>query len=163
MPLSNQSPDELPDELNDAELRFERSLRTLRPAPARLDVAAALAAATNRRAARRRTHLRQTSAAAAVFVAVGVWWTSSHRSDPNGIATQDPRANPTVATPASMASDAAPPTVKAYRQAFAHSPAQLEELLDLQTATHTVQQTSPTPVDVLSLRHAEFLSSTGAM
>jgi hypothetical protein len=159
--------DQLPDELNDAELRFEQSLRTLRPAAARLDVAAALAAAVNRRNARRRTQLLQAAAAAAAVIAVGAWWTSARGPDPNALATQ-PRTKPAMSSPvpaplvpASRANQ--PPILMAYRQAFAHSPAQLDELLDRQTTTPTASQTSPTPVDVLSLRHVEFLSSAGAM
>lgn len=156
-------PNQLPDELNDAELRFEQSLRTLRPALARLDVAAALAAAASRRAARRRTHFWQTSVAAAVFVVVGAWWMSSHRPNPGDFATHDRPENPTVISPVSLPPVVEPPTLMSYRRALAHSPAQLDELLDNQTATHIVPQTSPTPVDVFSLRHAEFPSSTGAM
>jgi hypothetical protein len=163
--------DQLPDELNDAELRFEQSLQTLRPVPVRLDVAAALAAAVNRRNARPRTQLRHAAVAAAVLVAFGAWWTSARGPNPNALATQ-PRTKPAMASPvpappvpgsavpASRANQ--PPTLMAYRQALAHSPAQLDELLDRQSAT-TALQTSPTPVDVFSLRHAEFLSSTGAM
>lgn len=155
--------DKLPDELSDVELRFEQSLRTLRPAAARLDVAAALAAAPNRRSTRRRTQLRQAAAAAAVLVAVGVWWTLARGPNRNDLATHDPRTKPAPVSPVPTPPAHQPPTVMAYRQAFAHSPAQLDELLDRQITTRAASQTSPTPVDVLSLRHAEFLFSTGVL
>jgi hypothetical protein len=163
------------DPLTSAERDLEAALRSLRPAPAQVDVAAAADAASHRapsqRLPRRRLRLWHIAAAAAVVVVAGAWlkfsdpqhwphFIHSHlkQVEKTLIAIRDPRASEARTAPV------APPTLMSYRQALTQSPAELDALLARQSATGAAPQRSRAPAaDVLTLWNANLNSQTGEM
>ena len=126
---------------------LETALRSLRPAPARIDpVAAALEA--QRRTAPMRRRVWQVAAAAALIAAIGgAWLTLARRGEVENLA-------------AAIDSPVPPATMLAYRQALFRSPADLGKLLDLQA---TSQRDQLMPVGAVTVWSASLRSLPGEM
>jgi hypothetical protein len=143
------------DSLTPAEQELELALRSLRPAPARIDLTAALAAGP--RTAARRKQLWTMAVAATALVAAGSAWLAL-RWDPSPTNLAAPKDN-VVAVPWQNE----PPTLLVYRQALAQSPEALNELLDRQAIAGHAFNREVTPVSMASLWNAELYSQVGEM
>jgi hypothetical protein len=149
-----------PDELNDAERRFEHALKSVRPAPARIDATAAMREAA-RRSTRRQIRRWKTAAAAALVIAAGTWTLLArnvpppHRIDRGAPSAQTIAASGSAPTP--------PPTLLAYRRALAQSPAELDALLDRQVGAGRSSDNQFMPAGVMTLWNANLHSPLGTM
>jgi hypothetical protein len=151
------------DRLTPAERELEAALRSLRPAPARINpVAAALAA--GRRTAPRRVHYWQVAAAAAVVIVAvgGAWLALGRRGEaPDQVVRQDSAVQPELAVAVDLPTE--PPTLAIYRQALAQSPAALDALLDRQAIAGGSRSIEFTPVATFTLWNADLHSPLGEM
>ena len=149
------------DQLSEAERELETALRSLRPTPKRIDPEAA-AIAAGRRTAQERSRFWQGAAAAAVIAAVGgAWLTFGLRGESSGgIERQSPKIKADLVAPSEWS--AVSSTMFVYRRALARSPAELEDLLDLQ-ATSESARNQLTPVGMLTVWNANLRSLPGEM
>jgi hypothetical protein len=143
-------------DLNCAERELEAALRTLRPAAARIDLAAAALEAESRTTAKRFPAWRL--AAAAALIAIGAWLAFGRGKLPqDGIAHDEPIGKPNHIV--SPVSSVAPSTLLAYRRALAKSPAALEAMLDRETSAARPQRLES--VGVRTLWSADLPRSLG--
>lgn len=148
------------DPLTPAERELETALRSLRPAPARIDLTAARAAhlaTANGRAADRRKLFWPMAAAAAALVAAGSAWLTL-RWDPSPTKFNPPKGNFIA-----VQLQRQPPTLLVYRQALAQSPDVLNELLDRQAIAGNVSNRGVAPVGVVTVWSADLYSQLGEM
>lgn len=123
------------DQITDAERDLEAALRSLHPAPARLDVAAAGRVAAARHAAWRGRRTRRVALAAgiAAVVAAGAalnW----HGRQLVRVHQRFYQWQQQLVALGEAPPRAAPPTLLAYRRALAQSPAELDAMLARQAA-----------------------------
>jgi hypothetical protein len=132
--------------LNDDERELEAALRSLPPAPARLNVTAAKQAAAN--VARRRQRRRwQLAAAAALVAGLPAWAVWPARQPAPEI---EPRV--AVAAPSTAVQlPPTPPTIANYRLALMRSSAEFESMLARQAITRPAGAPQPALVNSLSL------------
>jgi hypothetical protein len=153
--------------LTSVERELEAALRTLRPAPARINpVAAALAAGrrtvNRQKAAAPWRRWQLAAAAAAVVVAAGAWLTlGPRRQAPDDVVPQAPLVAPNRALATNA--PAKPQTLIVYRQALARSPSELNELLDRHATIAREPHNEFTPVNALMLWKTELNSPLGEM
>jgi hypothetical protein len=150
------------DELTPAERELEMALRSLRPTAARINPVAAALAAGRRTAPDRLRFWPMAAAAAAVVIGGGAWLTLALRAP-----MQDRVERHAIVIEPNLAADdqspLEPPTLIAYRQALARSPAELDALLDRQATTGVTPNNQFTPVGVLMLWNAAPNASRGEM
>jgi len=119
------------ERLTPAERKLESALRSLRPEPAQIDVAA-VALAARGRSKRTRKRLWQTAAAAVVMAIAGgtLLFQAPPKQAQNGVGRQTAEIETglVIATKPSVPAQ----TWAVYRQELAKSPAELEALLDRQ-------------------------------
>ena len=155
------------DNLTPAERELESALRSLRPTPARINpVAAALAAgrctADRRAAPVLWRHWQVAAVAATVAAAATAWLTLAPRTDaPDNVVQHAPVIAPNVAVASRVPVE--PPTLLVYRRALAHSPAELNELLDRQATLGAEPHDQFTPVGVYTLWKTDLNSPLGKM
>jgi hypothetical protein len=148
------------DQLTSAERDLERALRSLRPTPARINpVAAALAA--GRRARPVPLRFWQFAATAAAIVVGGGAWLMLRPREQMPSRIEHPIFEPELA--AVTGSPLEPPTLLVYRRALAHSPAELDDLLDRQATTGARPDNQFTAAGVLTLWNADLHPSLGEM
>jgi hypothetical protein len=148
-------------ELNRDERELERALRSLQPAAVHFDpMAAALAA--ERRAAQQRVRIWRAAAILGAVVAGGAWLAFGSRDVP-----QPPfhRTSPAPAPRRIVVVERSiePPTLLAYRQALAQSPAALDALLDAHALTGVAPGFEVMPVSVFRYANANLPASLGDM
>ena len=147
-------------ELTPAERELETALRSLRPTPARINPVAAALAAGRRTSPVRLRFWRIAATAAAILVGSGAWLTLRQREHmPDRI--EHPAFEPELA--AVTESPLEPPTLLVYRRALAHSPAELDDVLDRQATTGARPDNQFTPAGVLTLWNADPRPSSGEM
>ena len=149
------------DGLTPADRELETALRSLRPTPASLNLAATALVISHRSADTRRRRWQMAAAAATIILGGGLWIGSrsneqlldrSNRNAP----TRDPNL---IAVRISLDS----PTLLTYHQALGRSPAELEHLLDEQSTTFAGPNVPFTHGSLLTLWNAKLQTSQGAM
>lgn len=155
------------DELTDADRELEAALRTLRPAAARLDFVGAAGVAERRSAGGRprgRTLVRRFAVAAAIGAIVGTWWLSGRGGNwPRFVHQHMAELEKKIIALHETSQPPAPPTLLAYRQALAQSPAELDALLARQGAIAAAPSGQFTPVDLPTLWNPDASRSLGKM
>ncbi len=153
-PTMNNQDELTPDEFTPEERELERALRTLQPARARVDVAAA-ALATKRRAKQRRVRSWQ-AVAASLLLAAGVWGAMRPRAPM--------QLHGRALDGAAIAQEfVEPPTELTYRRAMMQSPAAFDAALDRHSMTRTVPDAEISRVGVVMFWDANSHTSSGAL
>jgi hypothetical protein len=144
--------------LEPADRRFENALRSLRPVPARIDLAAI--------AACQRVHFRRVRlwriAAAIALLAGGSWIVMGLREHNRQVLERFAA----VSEPDNVLESENPvelPTLLTYRRALNVSPAEFDAVLERQALLGTTPENTATPVAILALWKADLHTSSGEM
>ncbi len=148
--------------LTPAERELETALRTVRPAPAHIDLAAAAQSARGRQAvATRRMPRRLAVAAALAAIVAGAWIAQqAYHHMHNHFADHH---RPPVEHELVIAATDGGPTVLAYRQAIAQTPEALDALLEQQSRAGHSSVESLAPFGASSLWKTALQPTEGTL